>query len=194
MKTRLKTYRVNLQKRIKVLKHHFRFKQDINGITPAQEDKLRGLIALSHAEMEVYFETIALTLLDDSKAKWDMNKIVNYNLASLLIRGKRPDKNLDIGSMVFKIIEIHHDIIINNHGIKIDNIHKLFKPLGYEDNTFDTAFLSALDSFGVKRGTIVHGSAQRATLALDKQSVYNEIDSLVNGLVDFENAILKKYN
>ena len=80
MRTRLKKYRVDLQKRIKAIKYHFRFTQKITGITPAQEDKLRGLIALCHAEIEDYFETVALTLFNDSVTKWQTKMIMQLIL------------------------------------------------------------------------------------------------------------------
>lgn len=192
MRTRLKKYRVDLQKRIKAIKYHFRFTQKITGITPAQEDKLRGLIALCHAEIEDYFETVALTLFNDSVTKWQTKNIANYNLGAFFIRGERPDKNLDLGSMLFQMKELYVDKVTKNHGIKQENIHKLFYPLGYEDNDFDASFLSQLDSFGVQRGKIVHTSAKKAATALDQKTVLDMIDDIIKALEDFEKVILSK--
>ncbi len=192
MRTRLKKYRVDLQKRIKAIKYHFRFTQKITGITPAQEDKLRGLIALCHAEIEDYFETVALTLFNDSVTKWQTKNIANYNLGAFFIRGERPDKNLDLGSMLFQMKKMYVDKVTKNHGIKQENIHKLFYPLGYEDSDFDVSFLSQLDSFGVQRGKIVHSSAKKAVTALDQKTVIDMVDDITKALEDFETVILSK--
>ena len=192
MRTRLKKYRVDLQKRIKAIKYHFRFTQKITGITPAQEDKLRGLIALCHAEIEDYFETVALTLFDDSVTKWQTKNFANYNLGAFFIRADRPDKNLDLGSMLFQMKKMYVDKVTKNHGIKQENIHKLFYPLGYEDGDFDVSFLSQLDSFGVQRGKIVHSAAKKAVTALDQKTVFDMISDIIKALEDFETVILSK--
>lgn len=192
MKTRIKKYRVDLQKRIKAIKYHFRFTQKLTGITPTQEDKLRGVIALCHAEIEDYLETIALTLFKDSISKWQAKKYANYNLSSFFIRGQKPDKNLDLGSMVFEMKRIYEKKVEDNHGINQENIHKLFYPLGYENDDFSPAFLSQLDSFGGQRGRIVHTSAKKASVALDQKTVLDMIDDIVKALEDFETVILSK--
>lgn len=192
MRTRLKKYRVDLQKRIKAIKYHFQFKQRITGITPAQEDKLRGIIALCHAEFEDYFETIALTLFDDSVTKWQTKNIATYNLGAFFIRGEKPDKNLDLGSMLFQMKKIYVDNVTKNHGIKQENIHKLFYPLGYEDTDFDVSFLSQLDSFGIQRGKIVHSSAKKTVIALDQKTILDMIDNIIQALEDFEKVILSR--
>ena len=192
MKTRLKKYRVDLQKRIKAIKYHFRFTQKITGITPTQEDKLRGLIALCHAEIEDYFETIALTLFNDSMTIWQKEKYANYNLGSFFIRAERPEKKLDLGSMLHHMKDMYVDKVTNNHGIKRENIHKLFYPLGYEDGDFDASFLSQLDSFGVQRGQIVHTSAKKAATALDQKTVVDMVDDIIKALEGFEKTLLSK--
>lgn len=192
MKARLKKYRVDLEKRIKAIIHHFRFTQKLTGITPAQEDKLRGLIALCHAEIEDYFETVALTLFQDSIDLWTTKRIPNYNLASLFLLGERPSKILDSGTMAFKITESYEYKVANNHGVKHENIHALFYPLGYDDSDFDSTLLAQLDSFGAQRGSIVHTSAKKATQALDQKTVINMIQDIVKLLPDFESVILSK--
>lgn len=189
----LKNLRHSLNKRIKELKSRFRFIQSKSGITTAQEDKLRGLIVLCHAELEDYFESVAKLILNEGKSVWDTKSVANYNFASLLIRGKRAEKsNLDPGTLLHIILQSYESVITGNNGIKSSNIHDLFWPLGYNDEDFDSLLLSQLDSFGTQRGTIVHSSAKKAIQQLDKNSVYKVIDDIIIALKSFENTLLSK--
>ncbi len=192
MQTRLKECRVNLKKRISNIKKHFRFKQTPTDITEAQEDKLRAIIALSHAEIEDYFETVALILFENAKDQWTTTKTANYNMASFFIRAERPEKQLDLGSMFFQMEKAYRKKILDSHGIKQDNIHRLFYPLGYENDDFDAAFLSQLDSFGGQRGKVVHTSASTTTNMLNQSTVISMIDNIITALEDFETVILSK--
>lgn len=193
MRLPMKKMRTTLDKRINELKRRFYFVQPTSGITPHQEDKLRGLIVLCHAELEDYFESVAKTILDSGEMIWNTKKIANYNFANLLLRGKHADKpNLKPGELLFKVVELYKYVIINNNGIKSSNIHNLFWPLGYDDNDFDASFLSQLDSFGVQRGNIVHSSAKKAVQQLDQRSVYRDIDNILSALVGFESVITSK--
>lgn len=190
----MKKLRTTLVKRIDELKRRFYFTQPTSGITPHQEDKLRGLIVLCHAELEDYFESVAKTILDRGEMIWNTKKIANFNFANLLLRGKRADKpNLKPGMLLFKVVELYKYVIINNNGIKADNLHNLFWPLGYDDDDdFDSSFLAQLDSFGVQRGNIVHSSAKKAKQQLDQSSVYRDIDNILNALEGFERVIISK--
>lgn len=189
---RLKKYRVDLEKRINSIIYHFRFTQELTGITPAQEDKLRGIIALSHAEIEDYFETVALSLYQDSIKLWNLKRTANYNLASLFMLGDRPEKKLNHGNTLFKIKELYENSVNRNHGIKRENIHTLFYPLGYEEKDFDPMLLSQLESFGSLRGSIVHTSANKAKNPLDQKTTINMIQDILKLLPSFEKTLLSK--
>lgn len=189
---RLKEYRVDLEKRINLIIYHFRFTQELTGITPAQEDKLRGIVALSHAEIEDYFETVALSLYQDSIKLWNLKRTANYNLASLFMLSDRPGKKLDPGNTLFKIKELYENSVNRSHGIKRENIHTLFYPLGYEEKDFDPMLLSQLESFGSLRGSIVHTAANKAKNPLDQSTVIKMIQDILKLLPDFEETLLSK--
>lgn len=193
MRLPLKKFRNTLDKRIKELKKRFYFKQLESGTTAAQEDKLRAFIALCHAELEDYFESVAKCILEKSEEQWNTKKIANYNFANLLLRGKRPDKqDLDAGTLYFKVIDTYKSVIKNSNGIKTCNIHALFWPLGYNDDDFEASFLAQLDSFGAQRGNIVHSSAKKAVQQLDQTSVYKTITDILTALESFESTISSK--
>ena len=59
-----------LQTRINKIKDHFDFKPGLNGLTPMQNDKIRAMLVLCHAEFESYIESLALLLINDAKEKW----------------------------------------------------------------------------------------------------------------------------
>ena len=149
---------------------------------------------LCHAELEDYFESVAKMIIDEGKRVWDSKKIANYNLASLLIRGEHADKsNLDSGTLLFKVLDLYNSVLTKNHGVKAENIHKMFWPLGYSNDDFDSALLSQLDSFGTLRGSIAHLSAKKAVQQLDQSNVYNIVNIIVLALPDFEDVIKSKF-
>lgn len=179
-----------LERRINQIKRNFKFSQSINGITSLQEDRLRGLILLCHAEIEDYFESIALRLLEIAERKWNNKKVANYNLASLFMWHEKFGKNTSSETKSNKIINDYKFEVQHNHGIKEDNIKKLFIPLGYNIDDFDAIFLSTLSSFGVARGVTAHTSAKKAQQSLDQNSELNRIDRLLEGIIEFEGVIL----
>jgi hypothetical protein len=181
-----------LDKRIKQLEKHFNFKQSINGISDLQLDKLKSLVILCHAEIEVYLENIALNLIIEAEKQWDSNKTSNYNLSSLFIYSERISNNGTCCTKSKKIIADYRSMIKYNHVIKEENIKKLFIPLGYEIDDFDVAFLSTLSSFGVLRGETAHSSAMKMKQQLDQKTVLHMVEEILVGISDFELVIKSK--
>lgn len=171
MTTQMKSRRYTLlEKRLKQLKKNFHFKQSIYGITPLQADKLRGFRLLCHAEIEDYFESTALDLLEKAEKKWDNNKCANYNLAALFIWHEKISSLDTSTTKAKKIIFDFKKEIKDNHGIKENNIKNMFEPLGYKISNFDATFISILSSFGSLRGETAHTSAHRTQQPLDQNT------------------------
>lgn len=181
-----------LQRRIIQIKKNFKFQQSINGITSLQADRLRGLRLLCHAEFEDYFESIALHLLCTAERKWTQRKVANYNLAALFMWHERIEKNGTYETKAEMIIADFRKVIKGNHGIKEDNIKKLFLPLGYKTDEFDATFISTLSSFGMLRGETAHTSANKTQQPLDQSTELNRIDNLLESIMDFEEVIFSK--
>lgn len=182
----------NLEKRINQIKRNFQFKQSMNGITALQEDRLRGLRLLCHAEFEDYFESIALCLLSSAERKWTQQRVANYNLAALFMWHEKIEKNDTYETKACMIIADFKKEIKANHGIKEDNIKKLFGPLGYKINDFDATFISTLSSFGTLRGETAHTSANKAQQLLDQNTEIDRIDNLLASILDFEEVIFSR--
>ena len=188
---RSKEYK-HLEKRISQIEKNFKFNQSINGITNLQADRLRGLRLLCHAELEDYFESVALKLLTKAEKRWVEKKIANYNLSSLFIWHDKIDKNDTNDTKARMIIADYRKEIKSNHGIKEDNIKKLFGPLGYRTDDFDSAFISTLSSFGALRGETAHMSANKTQQPLDQNTELKRIKDLLKGIADFEDVLNSK--
>ena len=188
---RSKEYK-HLEKRISQIEKNFKFNQSINGITNLQADRLRGLRLLCHAELEDYFESVALKLLTKAEKTWVEKKIANYNLSSLFIWHDKIDKNDTNDTKARMIIADYRKEIKSNHGIKEDNIKKLFGPLGYRTDDFDSTFISTLSSFGALRGETAHMSANKTQQPLDQNTELKRIKDLLKGIADFEDVLNSK--
>ena len=178
-----------LERRIRQLERNFDFRQSINGITKKQSDRLKGLRLLCHAEFEDYFESVALKLLGVAEKKWVNQRIANYNLASLLVCHEKIEKRDDIQTKVHKIIIDYRQLIRDNHGIKEKNIKKMYEPLGYSINDFDTVFLATLSSYGELRGEIAHSSIKHTQQSFDKYDELDKINKILKGIMQFEEVI-----
>lgn len=178
-----------LERRIRELKNNFDFKQSINGITKRQSDRLKGVRLLCHAEFEDYFESVALKILALAEKKWMDKHVANYHLASLLVYHEKIEKKGDIQTKVYKIITDYRQLIRGNHGIKENNIKKMFEPLGYNMNDFDVAFLATLSSYGELRGEIAHSSIKHTQQSFNKYDEYNKVEEILRGIKQFEEVI-----
>lgn len=183
-----------LVKRIDTIKKHFDFQQGIHGLTPLQNDKIKGFLLLCHAEIESYLEDLALSLLDDACTRWRNHHVANYNLSSLFLDSVRIEKKDTVQTRSEQIILTYrNEVQKNNHGIKSENIKKLFYPLGYMNDDFDSAFLATLDSFGADRGRVAHTTGRTSTV-YDKQTEFDRVDYIITSLHDFQEVLITKAN
>lgn len=194
-KTRFQTKYNKLKQRIITIKKHFDFSPGINGLTSLQNDKVRSVLLLCHAEIESYIEYLALDLIDDARVKWRKNHVANYNLASLFIASVKIEATQSALTKSEKMIADYiQSVQTSNHGVKEHNIKSLFGPLGYDIDDFDSSFISTLNTFGSDRGRIAHTSAKQTSSMYDKETEYNRIDDIIKGLEDFQNVLLSKAN
>lgn len=183
-----------LENRVSRIKKNFDFVVGINGPTPLQNDKIRGMLLLCHAEFESYIEKIASLLIDDAYEKWKRTHRANYNLASLFLESEKITKSMAFETKVGYVVNEYKKIINNNHGIKDHNIKAMFGPLGYSIDQFDSIFIANLNSFGTIRGEVAHTSAITTTSIYDKITEEQRIDDILNGFRDFQEEILRNAN
>ena len=65
---------------------------------------------------------------------------------------------MKISAIVGKTIADYRQTVNYNNGIKRNDIKKLYQPLGFEIDDFDSIFLSNLDQLGSQRGEFAHQS------------------------------------
>lgn len=184
-----------LQNRIQEIINNFAFKNDSSEVptapTPQQQDFIRAMIVLCHAEFEDYLEEIAYNLLKIGIEKWNSSKIANKNLAALFLDyDKIPTSQAkDITTKIYKVISDYKNDIKSNHGIKRHNINNLFNPLGYKEEDFDQTFINELNSFGANRGEFAHNSCAKVTTILDYNDEKNKIERILKEIKDFEDSL-----
>ena len=185
-------YRI-FSKRIDTIIKTFDFKPNINGPTRRQSDKIRAIIVLCHAEIEDYIEYLATEIIENAEKRWIKKIIANQNLSALFIYSNIEKKD----SFITKSRQIISDFkksIKNNHGIKENNIEKLFEPLGYSIKDFDTSFMAILNSFGTLRGEIAHQSIRKTQTQLDKKTEVERIQAIVKEIDVFQKELWNKVN
>jgi hypothetical protein len=205
-----KEYRL-LERRVEELKKTFIedfINKDTLSMNKKEVELARAYRVLVHAELEAYFESIAIKLLKKATDKWKKNRKANITIIALLARFKAVDKskekskNIDMKinkkeSLDTKINRILSDfqkeVINKNHGIKETNITNMLMPLGMEKDDIDSALMSMLDTFGSNRGETAHKSG-KVQQPIDIKTEVRNVDFIIEGIKDIEeqiNIILK---
>lgn len=131
-------------------------------------------------------------MLSGARRKWNESQKVSTTIAALFAHYEKIETKQTLSSKVNQIcIGFERDRIKKNHGIKEDNIYKLFIPLGLEKDDFDSTWLSTLDSYGENRGNTAH-TAARTQQPIDVTTELSTINLILNGLKDFDVFINKK--
>jgi hypothetical protein len=159
-----------LRRRVKLLERRFLPpRRPLGDYTNGEQDFIRALIVLSHAEIEAYLEGLAEFL-------WE----ALFNELTLLSPAK-------------PFIAHHADSVFNNtqkkikanHGLKAENIRELLEPFGIRSidlELIDPSFLSKCSTFGTFRGTVAHGASEQQIglkKALDSARLSNQLADLI---------------
>lgn len=156
-------------------------------------EKARAYKVLSHAEMEYYFEEIALSIAEKSYRKWCNTKKTstpllamiayysgNYSAVPETRDGNHSDEDID-WRVNKAFTDYNAQIRSNNHGIKEKNILTIFLPIGIPVSDIDENMLIALNNFGSERGNIVHSTrAENITTPEDALNSVNNITEHIN--------------
>lgn len=185
-----------LEKRINQIIQNFSFVQYDRTIPPTdkEQDQIRAMIVLSHAEFEDYFELLAQEILDSGFAHWEDKKEANKNIAALFLYNEHQADfyKQSIDTIGHRAKNNFEKIISNNHGIKSENIKKMYTPLGYLMDDIDQSLCNDLDAFGKSRGGVAHTSASRTQEVLDLESQVTTIRNLLDEIKNFDNLVTKQ--
>ena len=122
----------------------------------------RSLLVLGHAELESFFEDLALDLLISSLDIWETKGLINYNLGALLFNSpvKMQDNDLFSDMPSKSIKKYKEEILEKNHGIKKNNLNNIYAPIGYNLNSIKdqkiNQLIGTLDFLGGRRGESAH--------------------------------------
>jgi hypothetical protein len=146
----------------------------------SQLSKTAAYRVLAHAEIESYLEERAWEVVQNAKTLWDTSGKNTRTLICLLgfsdltmdkppdtlkkpsnVKQDNHDKRLEITEKINSAIKSFKKVIDNNHGLKEKNILALLLPIGINSNDLDpnNTWLANMNTFGQKRGLVVHKSA-----------------------------------
>lgn len=156
-------------------------------------EKVRAYEVLVHAEMEYYFEELALSIARRAYEKWNILHKASPSLVAMVAyySGQYPavpeshDGNISDKDVDYRIgvayQEYNHRIRVNNHGIKEKSILSIFLPIGIQISDFDENMLIALNNFGSERGRIAHSTrASQFTTPEDALSTVTDLMSYID--------------
>ena len=168
--------------------------------TETSQYRLRSYRVLCHAEIEHYVENRVFQKIASDKLKWQKKSIISNSLSSLLAYTKTELPHIstklvdvspknDITFRINKVISIFEKSIINNHGIKEQNIIPLLISIGIDYTQLDQTMLNNMSSFGGNRGFTAHHSSkvQHYITPADEISMVQQIIqdlNLVDNLID----------
>ena len=165
-------------------------------------EKVRAYKVLAHAEMEYYFEEVALAIAKKSYVRWKSSNKASTPLLSLVAyyEGQfSPPPNTHDGNNSDKDLNWRIDtaytnynkmIRSNNHGIKEKNVLSIFLPIGVKVSDIDESMLLALENFGSERGIIAH-STRTSTLITPDDALASVIDLMT--YIDSFDQFLAEY-
>jgi hypothetical protein len=170
---------VALRERVTMLKRRYLPPKRSDGnYTAAQQDQMRALRMLAHAEIEHFLEDRCLVLIEDLKremvsaaAKQPIAKWAEIAVAKSLVA------------------------VGDNNGVTAPCILKMFEQLGLCEEVLSARFPLLLDrmtTFGKNRGDVAHRSALKATFQLNRQREEKFIDELLELLSGFDKLIAEK--
>ena len=186
-----------LENRINEIIENFSFQKDpLEPPSDKQEDLIRAMVVLCHAEFEDYIEQLAGSLVEEGKRRWLSEGVANKNIAALFMNTEKMKKGteqqpMDTETFAMKTIaDFAREVSDGNHGIKAKNIENMYSPLGYNIDGFNQDFLNDMDSFGSERGKIAHTSGSRTRNTLDLQTEINKINRILVGIHEFEENVI----
>lgn len=153
----------------------------------------RSLLVLGHAELESFFEELALDLLISSLGIWKTEGLINYNLGALLFNSPVKMQENDLFSdMPSKSIKKYkEETIEKNHGIKKNNLNNIYTPIGYNLNSIQdqkiNQLIGTLDFLGGRRGESAHHNQCSIhnpisfpdLINIFQNDILNELDSFI---------------
>jgi len=169
-----------LSKRMNVLKRRFiTAKVKKNPTTFYSQDFMKSFRILFHSEIEYYFESIAIKKVEKSLSLWLHDQTINATLLGIMAFSRNFLPNVprklseisnrnDLNFRIHSTVKWYKDLIEkSNNGIKENNIIPIIVPLGIDYTKINQELLSALTTYGSKRGELAHVSYAKVINIMD---------------------------
>lgn len=161
-------------------------------------EKVRAYKVLAHAEMEAYFEEVALSIAQKAYQKWTSARKASTPLLSIVAYhetsfpaipdihdANNADKDID-WRITTSYTGYNKYVRSLNHGIKEKNILNIFLPLGIRIDDIDNDLLIALNNFGSERGLIAHSSRSGAQSLTTPDDALASVDNIMTYIASFD--------
>lgn len=154
----------------------------------SQKDFAQAYSILVHAEVEHYLEQRALEIAGSAFDLWKKKGKASRPLVACLaarvgINDGLPKKigtSTSVSSIAGKAWGHFRHLIINNNGVKSENILSMLLAIGLEEGEIDSAWLATMDGFGTKRGKMVHTSG--VAYEINPADEYDTVKQIISGL------------
>lgn len=166
-------------------------------------ERARAYKAMTHAELESYFEEIGKAIAKKAWEDWKTNQKASKVLVALMIFQSKaeniPDsakqkQNKETRNLIDMVQDAYTSYIKyingNNNGIKEKNLLHIFLPLGIELTDFPEDLLTSCDSYGSERGEIVHKT--RAKQLLQPADAQQSAENLLKQVEELD-ILLERY-
>jgi len=164
--------------------------------TPQELDQTRAYVLLAHAEIEAFCEDLVTVKVQGARRAFDTLGRVTPALRRLIAYYVCKEKKSwsevvrPSGLTVNSACQSHLSTIEGNHGVKRQNIEKLFYPVGIVERQLGATWLAEMDSFGSNRGGWAHRSIKVLTVP-DPASEAAAVENLLVGLLDLDRKMGK---
>lgn len=130
--------------------------------TDQEKDQIHAYLVLAHAEIEDFLERLAMYVADRARRDSIGAKCSPVISRLILFQCSRSTNRIEPATeeSIKGAYKFYENLVEHNHGIKADNLFRLFMPLGMTHSDFDPVLLSSLDTFGNLRGGIAHTAAK----------------------------------
>ncbi|MBT3066576.1 hypothetical protein [Rhodoferax sp. U11-2br] len=138
--------------------------------SPKEQELTRAFVALMHAEIEFYFESICIDITTLAKSEFKAGRISIATLGLITFSGlptltagdllvsTKKDHARKVEERFCKGVALLEKLIEGNHGIRQKYLAPLFIPLGLTQEDIDPNWIVSIDTFSGKRGAFVHKS------------------------------------
>jgi RiboL-PSP-HEPN len=125
-----------------------------------ETDLIKSYVLLVHAEVESYCEELVLHIVKGAEKRSSPIKCSFVISRLVLYRAASTNKEMDGLSveLIKEACSFYRSQVENNHGVKRQNILRLFIPIGLNHQSFSETLLATLDAFGKQRGAFAHRS------------------------------------